>query len=122
MLRNPIDYSQSMIIPGNMEKAVDIVTDWDEVDLCIGFSNLSSFPSETFQFMVDDPNYLRNMYSTSRKPLIYITELSILPERQQKVYQIMHNLIQKNIPVYHSFSSAADALSQVIEHNRKKGL
>ncbi len=120
MLSNPIDYSESMTQPGNLEKAVDLLTDWDEIDFCVGFMRPSQMPPEGFDALFLFGDSLSHAYSLSHKPLAYICENGIVPKRQQVIYDLVQKFVATQKAVYYSFPAGAEALRKVVEYNERR--
>ncbi len=115
MLGNPIDYSQSMMESDNLLRAVEILTDWDEVDFCMGFLRPSQLSIEAFAAMFSES--LSQAYSKSHKPVGYICEDARLPERNNAIFQLIQKIVATKMPLYYTFPAAAEALKMVIEYN-----
>ncbi|MDD5313074.1 MAG: CoA-binding protein [Dehalococcoidia bacterium] len=120
MLRNPIDYSQTMLESDSLERAVGILTDWDEIDFCVGFFRPSQFPPRGLSFILREEGTIANSYRASHKPVAFICEQAIIPEGQKATFSLMQKLAASKIPVYLSFAAAAEALSAVVTYNERR--
>jgi acyl-CoA synthetase (NDP forming) len=120
MLRNPIDYSQSMMESGSMQKAIQILTDWDEIDLCVGFFRPSQMTAGFMGLMHRMNDVIGDAYQSSKKPVAYIFECSVEPLRQKLSYDLIERIVKSGRPLYYGFPAAAEALRMVAEHNRRK--
>ncbi|MGA2157707.1 MAG: CoA-binding protein [Dehalococcoidia bacterium] len=120
MLANPIDYSQSMMDSGSLEKAVDLLTDWDEIDFCVGFMRPSQMPREAFAALFMWGDALSRAYDVSHKPVAYICENGIIPERQKAIFELVQIMVASKKAVYYSFPAGAEALKKVVEYNERR--
>jgi len=120
MLSNPVDYSQSMMDSGSLEKAVDVLTAWDEIDFCVGFIRPSQMPREAFAALFMWGDALSHAYDISHKPVAYICENGIIPERQKVIFELVQKIVASKKPVYYSFPAAAEALRMVVEYNERR--
>jgi acyl-CoA synthetase (NDP forming) len=119
MLRNPIDYSQSIEDARKVARAVDLLTRWDEVDLCVGFFRPSHTPQEVWLFMLDWGKAIMKAYRASHKPVAYILENVGPPDRYQVNYQLQQMYVEEKFALYFSFPGAAGALKKVIDYNER---
>ena len=122
MLGNPIDYGQSMMSSGNLTKAVDLLTDWDEIDFCVSFLRPSQMPREAFAALFRWSDALSHAYDGSHKPVAYICENGIIPERQKIIFDLVQKIVASKKPVYYSFPAGAEALRKVVEYNERRRL
>ena len=120
MLRNPIDYSQNMIASDELIRAVDILTDWDEADFCVGFIRPSQMPPYAWSFMEKWGQSMFTAYRGSRIPLAFICDNAVLPERHTATYSIWQKFVKAHIPLYYSYPGAAEALRLVVQHNERR--
>ncbi|MCG6537856.1 MAG: hypothetical protein L7F78_24835, partial [Syntrophales bacterium LBB04] len=120
MLRNPIDYSQTMMQSDSLGRAVDILTDWDEIDLCVGFFRPSQFPPSGLEFIFKIGGSLSAAYQASHKPLAYICESAVTPDGQKAVFELVQKFAEARVPVYYSFAAAAEAISTVVKYNERR--
>jgi acyl-CoA synthetase (NDP forming) len=120
MLRNPIDYSQSMLESGSMRKAIQILTDWEEIDFCVGFFRPSQMTAGFLGSMHVMDGIIGEAYQASQKPVVFIFECSVQPERQDIIYQMIHKAILSGKPLYYGFAAAAEALRLVTGYNQRK--
>jgi acyl-CoA synthetase (NDP forming) len=120
MLRNPIDYSQNMIASDDLIRAVDVLTDWDEADFCVGFIRPSQMPPYAWSFMQKWGQSMFKAYLGSRKPLAFICDNAVLPERHNATYSIWQEFVKARLPLYYSYPGAAEALRLVVQYNERK--
>ncbi len=120
MLRNPIDYSQSIEDTGKVGRAVELLTRWDEIDLCVGFFRPSHTPQSVWYFMLDWGKSLMEAFQRSHKPVAYILENVGPPDRHQINYQLQQKFVEAKFPLYFTFPGAAAALKKVIDYNEHR--
>ena len=120
MLRNPIDYSQSIEDAGKVGRAVELLTRWDEIDLCVGFFRPSHAPQSVWYFMLDWGKSLMEAFQRSHKPVAYILENVGPPDRHQINYQLQQKFVEAKFPLYFTFPGAAAALKKVIDYNEHR--
>ena len=120
MLRNPIDYSQDMISSDKLINAVDILTDWDEVNFCVGFFRPSQMPPGVWLIMLKWSQALVKAYLGSRKPLAFICDNAVLPERHAITFGLWQEFVKAHVALYYSYAGAAEALRLVVRHNERK--
>lgn len=119
MLRNPIDYSQSIEDTHRVDKAVELLTHWDEVDFLVGFFRPSHTPEPVWHFMLDWGNALMKSFKRSHKPVAYVLENVSPPDRYKINFELQQRFIEAGFPLYFDFPSAADALKKVIDYNER---
>jgi hypothetical protein len=59
-------------------------------------------------------------YLGSRKPLAFICDNAILPERHTITFNLWQEFIKARVPVYYSYPGAAEALRLVVRYNERK--
>ncbi|MCX6005191.1 MAG: hypothetical protein NT082_05915, partial [Chloroflexi bacterium] len=120
MLRNPIDYSQTMMESDSLGRAVEILTDWDEINFCVGFFRPSQFPPSGLGFILKVGGAISTAYQASHKPVAYICEQAVIPEGQTAIFNLIQRFAELKIPVYYSFAAGAEALSAVVSYNERR--
>lgn len=124
MLHNPVDYSQDMMGAdhlGSLGKAIEILTDWDEVDLCIGYLRPSQLPPDAWGTeMMRWGGTMANAYARSHKPVAFICETAILPEPHKITYHTWQQIVNHKIPLYYTYAGAVEALRLVFEYNERE--
>jgi acyl-CoA synthetase (NDP forming) len=120
MLNNPIDYSQSMGEPGAMLKAIQVLTAWDKIDLCVGFFRPSQMTVGFMEMIHQVSADIGKAYQASLKPVVHIFECSVHPDRQNMIYKLIQNIAVHGQPLFYAFPAAAEALRLVAEYNRQK--
>ncbi|MBN1375821.1 MAG: CoA-binding protein [Dehalococcoidia bacterium] len=120
MLQNPIDYSQSLHNPGSMYKAVQLLTRWKEVDFCVGFFRPSQMNPSFFDMVCRSDGLVDKAFADSHKPVAYIIESGVTPDRQAIAFEMIQNTAARGRPVYYSFAGASEALRLVADYNNRK--
>jgi acyl-CoA synthetase (NDP forming) len=120
MLSNPIDYSQSMQNPGSMQKAIQLLTQWAEVDFCVGFFRPSQMTEGFLDMVRKVDDMINQAFGASLKPVAHIIEGGITPARQIVAFEMIQKIVAAGKPVYYSFSAAAVALRLVADYNKRK--
>jgi acyl-CoA synthetase (NDP forming) len=120
MLSNPIDYSQSMQNPGSMQKAIQLLTQWAEVDFCVGFFRPSQMTEGFLDMVRKVDDMINQAFGASLKPVAHIIEGGITPARQIVAFEMIQKIVAAGKPVYYSFPAAAVALRLVADYNKRK--
>jgi len=120
MLNNPVDFSQNMGTPGGFERAIKLLTNWDEIDFCVSFFRPSQCPPEAFVEMLSSGLTFNKALDASSKPVCFICEDGVLPERSSVMYQLRQNVAQSGKALYYRFSDAAEALITVVDYNERR--
>jgi acyl-CoA synthetase (NDP forming) len=123
MLNNPVDFSQSMGTPGSLARAIKLLTDWKAVDFCVSFFRPSQCPRGAFADMMRGGLTINNALDVSSKPVCFICEDGVLPERSNVMYELRQNIVKSGKALYYRFTDAADALKMIVDFNerRKRG-
>jgi len=116
ILRNPIDYSQTMIEPGKLAKTVGILSRWDGIDLLMGFLRPTLAVASIRGRMAEMINEILEGSRLNSKPIGLIIEPSTLPQEAKEVFPIIQKCVSSGLPVYYSFAGAASAISLVLSH------
>jgi len=109
-----------MIASDDLIRAVDVLTDWDEVDFCVGFIRPSQMPPYAWSFMQKWGQAMFKAYLGSRKPLAFICDNAVLPERHNATYSIWQEFVKARLALYYSYPGAAEALRLVAQYNERK--
>jgi len=128
ILRNPIDYSQSMMEPEKLLKTVRIVSQWEKIDFLIWFLDLAWIPLHAMDRIHAILDGIIKESRAAVKPIAFVIRTDISPEQTKKVHLFVQKCVSANLPVYYSFASAAHAIDLVLRHredidgaNRRKG-
>ncbi len=119
ILRNPIDYSQSMMNLENVSKTIDIVSRWEGIDFLVKFMRTG----QSTQLMgLGDGSFLMMgrafvKSGASSKPMAIVLEPSLLPEEAEGILASLQECVSSRLPVYYSFASAANAINLVLSYN-----
>ena len=122
ILRNPLDYSQSMMYPENVHKTIDIVSRWDGMDFLVKFvrtgqaSQMEDLTGSLSEMM---GGFLRNS-GVSAKPVAVVIEPSMLPEEARLLFTYIQECVSLRLPVYYSFASAASAINLVLSYSEHR--
>jgi acyl-CoA synthetase (NDP forming) len=120
MLRNPIDYSQSMHNPESIRKALRLLTEWDQIDLCVWFFRPSQMPDNFLDLISQVAGMITVAFEASAKPVAQIIEHGVVPVRQSLAFKMAQKVAASGKPVYYSFPAAAQALRLVADYNLRK--
>jgi acyl-CoA synthetase (NDP forming) len=111
ILRNPVDYSQSMANIPNLKRTVDIVSRWDGVDFLVDFMRIGQSPRlGTFSV-----GWVLATAGVS-KPTAVVLEPSLVPEEASEILSGIEKCAAAHLPVYYSFTSAANAINLVLNY------
>ncbi len=118
ILRNPVDYSQTMMNPRKLSKTIDIVSQWEGTDFLVKFVRTSQFvqPSGISwqSHLVESGSSTKGR--TSLKPVALVLEPSILPEESKGIFDFLQECVASRLPVYYSFAGAANAINLVLSY------
>jgi len=120
MLTNPTDVSQSMGSPETLKRVVKLLTDWDDIDFCASFMCSSACPPKIFEETVNGVLTFNKAFDASSKPVCFICEDGVLPERNSVMYQLRQNVTQSGKALYYRFSDAAEALKTIVDYNERR--
>jgi len=120
MLRNPIDYSQDMMESDSLVRAVQVLTAWDGIDFCVGFFRPSQLPPSAWSAMMMWGEALVQAYLSSRKPVAFVCDSAVLPERHNIIFTMLQSFIGSGVPLYYTFPGAARALRMVVDYNERR--
>ena len=119
ILRNPIDYSQTMMDVEKMVRTAGIISRWKGIDFLIGFLNLV-WPQPAFRRHMDTLVAMMLEESiASSKPMALVLKPGILPEQAKQLFDLTQKCVDLGLAVYTSHASAAKAISLVLSHNEK---
>jgi len=124
ILRNPVDYSQTMMYPERVARTIDIILQWEGIDFLVWFMRIGQ--SQQAGGLRHNPLMMGGPFSASgrvsSKPLAIVLEPSILPEESEAIFTILQKYVSSGLPVYYSFASAANAIDLVLGYyeNRTK--
>ena len=122
ILRNPVDYSQAMLDPESVSRTLNIISSWGGADFLVRFvrtgqSTLAVGPlGQSFPVLGKAaPN--RGPHS---KPTAMVVEPSVLPGEAEANLALLEECVSAQLPVYFSFTSAANAINLILSHNHKE--
>jgi acyl-CoA synthetase (NDP forming) len=120
ILRNPVDYSQAMVSLEGVSKTLDIISRWEGADFLVTFVRTGQPP----RISQDHLNLLMSRFSVKQgllpKPVAMVLEPSILPQEAEAILSAIRGCISFGLPVYYSFSAAANAINLVLNHTEKQ--
>ena len=120
ILRNPIDYSQNMTEPEKLIKTVSIISQWEGVDFLIWFLDLSWVPLNEMHCMHKIINGILAESRAASKPMAVVVEKDPSPDQVKKNNSFVEKCLSSELPIYYSFSSAANSIDLVLKHNEKR--
>ncbi|HEY91042.1 MAG TPA: hypothetical protein G4O07_04330 [Dehalococcoidia bacterium] len=124
ILRNPVDYSQSMMYPEKVARTIDIIMQWEGTDFLVWFMRLGQ--SQQASGLKDNPLMIGDPFSesgrASSKPLAIVLEPSILPEESKGIFALLQKYVSSGLPVYYSFESAANAIDLVLSYYENRSV
>ncbi len=120
ILRNPIDYSQSMMEPEKLLKTVHIISRWEKIDFLIWFQDLAWIPLHAMDYIHVILDGIIKESRAALKPIGFIIRTDISPEQTKKVHLFVQKCVSAKLPVYYSFASAAHAIDLVLSHNERR--
>lgn len=122
ILRNPVDYSQTMAYPDKVRKTIDIILGWEGADFLVEF--LRSSQSTRLTDAVSQPfRKIEEHFGTrgeDSKPVAMVIEPSVVPEESRIIFSTIQECVSSRLPVYYSFASAANAINLVISHHESR--
>ena len=118
ILRNPIDYSQTMKYPESVSKTLEIISRWEGIDFLVKFIRVgqSSLINSKLPPFLTTGGFLDNNEASS-KPVAIVLEPSVVPEESKVIFDVMQGCVSSKLPVYYSFDSAATAIDLVLKYN-----
>ncbi|MBI4266926.1 MAG: CoA-binding protein [Chloroflexi bacterium] len=115
ILRNPIDYSQTLNETDSLAKTLRILSGWEDIDFIIIFLR-SSLSVGGFRMVKRESSLLKAVRSAS-KPVAFVLELSLVSKETRQIFTLTRELVASRIPVYYSFDGAADAIRLVADYS-----
>jgi len=121
ILRNPIDYSQSMGNPKTMGDTVRLVSEWPGIDFWVGFvrPGQSTRPGGMSVHALPINEFARGEI-TMGKPVAIVQEMSLFPDDAKEVHENIRQCVRAGLPVFMSFPSAANAIDLVMKYRDAK--
>lgn len=122
ILRNPVDYSQTMMYPEMVNKTVDIISRWEGVDFLVKFVRLGQMSllggARDQPFLLSGMTFVKEKMSL--KPVAIVLEPSVLPEEAEVIFASLQECVSSRLPVYYSFASAANAINLVLNYSENR--
>ncbi len=119
ILRNPIDYSQTIMETGKLGELVSIVSGWKSIDFLIGFLDLGGFASPQSlrsRAMSRWANGMFEMIPASSKPVAMVPQFSLIPEDAKEQMIIAQKFVSYQVPTYMSFAGAANSINLLLTY------
>ena len=116
ILRNPIDYSQTITEAEKLVETARIVYQWEGIDFVIGFLRPSQAPPSARGRTALIAEAMLEMSKIASKPTAIVFEPSILPEETREIFSLIQKFVSSGLPVYYSFTSAANAISLLLRY------
>jgi acyl-CoA synthetase (NDP forming) len=120
ILRNPVDYSQSMTEPENLLRTVHIISRWDGIDFLIWFLDLAWIHSDEMDRILKMIDGILAETRAALKPMAIVVQTDIAAEQVKKNYTFLQRCVASELPIYYSFASAANAIHLVLSHNERR--
>ena len=120
ILRNPIDYGQTMTEIEKLVETVNIISQWEVIDLLIGFFRPSTMPQNARPLLFWMVDRVLKATKALSKPIALVAIPSIVPEEAKETFPTIQRLVSLRLPIYFSFAGAADAISRVLSYNETR--
>jgi len=117
ILRNPVDYSQTMMEADKLGEVFHTISRWDGIDFLIGFLDLSGFAvtqSQTLSRWVDG---MLEASPRSSKPIAMVLQLSVVPQDMNELLILAQKFVSSQLPIYISFAGAANSINMLLTYN-----
>ena len=122
ILHNPVDYSQGMTNPDSVNKTLEVLSRWEGADFLVMFIRAGQLKKPWISGVQLDllTGKLSAKKSHFSKPVAIVLEPSILPKEADDILAAIRNCISSGLPVYYSFTAAANAINLVLNHTEKQ--
>lgn len=122
ILRNPVDYSQTMMDPEKVSKTIDIISRWEGIDFLVKFVRTGQSP---MLGGIMGQSFLMSRGASekegvSSKPEAIVLEPSVVPEEARGIFDSLKTCVSSRLPVYYSFDSAANAINLVLSYSENR--
>ena len=117
ILRNPVDYSQTMMESDKLGEVVSIISRWDGIDFVIGFLDLSGFAASQTQTLSRWADGMLEASPRSLKPIALALQLSVVPQDMKELLTIAQKCVSSQLPIYLSFAGAANSIKLLLTYN-----
>ncbi len=119
ILRNPVDLSQNMMNPESVVKAIEIISQWEEIDFLVKFLRVVQLARGKEQLSQIMKGFLAEN-GAGVPPTAVVVDSSIVPEEAEGIFPLIQRCISHRLPVYHSFGSAARAIDLVLSYYERR--
>ncbi len=116
ILRNPIDYSQSLDDVSKLFTTARLLSQWDGIDFVVGFMRPEMASPGTKRLLGNIVDGISQSIITSSKPLGLVIEPSLWPEEASFILSLIQKGVASGLPVYTSFSRAANAINKILPY------
>ncbi len=118
ILRNPVDYSQSMMDAESTRRAFEIVSRWTGTDFVVTFVRTGQFVLPWLSGARLHMLLGRFWIDRDRlpKPMAMVLEPSLLPQEAEAILTAINECVSSGLPVYYSFAAAANAINLVLSN------
>lgn len=120
ILRNPIDYSQTIMETKKLLKTVRIITQWEEIDFLVEFLRTGETPPSVRSQISRIIDGMLAGAGAAAKPVAIMLEPSIVPEEAKETFPFIQKFVSARLPVYYSFADAARAISLVLTYHEHR--
>ncbi len=120
ILRNPIDYSQTITETEKLVETIRIVSRWEGVDFLVGFVRPGQAPRGARGRELQMVQGMLEGRRLASKPMAIVLEPSILPGEEKEIFSFSQKLVSSRLAVYYSFAAAANAISSVLSYNESQ--
>ncbi|MDD5127073.1 MAG: CoA-binding protein [Dehalococcoidales bacterium] len=120
ILRNPIDYSQSLTGGDGLIKTIRILEKWPEADLIIWFTSMlwnENLLQKRLPFLMKN---IVEKAGTMSKKLAMVLEPGNAPEEVRLTTPFISRCAAHGLPTYLSFGSAAYAIDTVLRYQERQ--
>lgn len=117
---NPIDSQLIIWEPKQFIKTIEIVSEWDNIDLIIGLLlSTDVYPSWTsYQNMYELTSHtMLQAEKSSKKPMAMVLQPGIRPKMSKETFTAQQEFASAGIPVYPTVARAANAIVKYIKYN-----
>ncbi len=116
ILRNPIDYSQTVDDVAKLSTTASIVSQWDDIDFIVGFLTPERASPGTKRLLFNIIDGISQGSRAGSKPMGLVIEPSLRPEEASYIFPLIQRGVASGLPVYFSFDGVASAINTVLNY------
>ncbi len=116
ILRNPIDYSQTVDDVAKLSTTASIVSQWDGIDFVVGFLTPERASPGTKRLLFNIIDGISQGSRAGSKPMGLVVEPSLRPEEASYIFPLIQRGVASGLPVYFSFDGVASAINTVLNY------